>query len=63
MGSYTAQLCFGAIQYERVCKWKSKVESETNQKWSSVDKFLRDYVVNTLDVEIPPTSKKDLPKN
>jgi len=48
MGTYTTQISFGALQYERLQKWIAR------EKYSGkTDIFVRDKFMALLDQEVP----------
>jgi hypothetical protein len=59
MGTYTTQLSFGALQYERVQKWKLNEEKSRNTKWKKFDTFVRDMFMELLDEKIPDQKKDE----
>jgi len=53
MGTYTTQISFGALQYERLQKWMRLVKYE-----GKTDVFVRDRFMVLLDEQVPSEENK-----
>lgn len=54
MGSYTTPLSFGALQFERINKWKSRENYQ-----GKIDSFIREKFLELLDKEQPPNTQEN----
>ena len=52
MATYTAQMSFGGLQYERLMKWMAKEKYKGRP-----DVFVRDQFMKLLDAAVPPEEK------
>jgi hypothetical protein len=54
MGTTTLQISFGANQYERIQKWRSKVGYPPER---SNDSFIKEQITELLNKEVPDVPK------
>lgn len=54
MGSYTTQLSFGALQFERIQKWMSREKYP-----GKLDSFIREKFLELLDKEQPSNTQEN----